>query len=119
MKEKIKELQDYFKGKILNEQYTLVQNDGNNVVLEIDGLIFVIWIASFPEKVTTSTDTYDKKTKDNIYLKFHSFIQLNFTVEEKNIIFTRFKKEYKSREITLLKEEQKCIEEKIKQLEIS
>jgi len=98
MKTKIKEVQDYFKGKILNGEFETVEQSQHQFKVKIDKeYYFVIWIGNsykYPDTVKISDVS-------------HSFMNISFTDEESiklhNLLKDRIQK-YRSE--TLIKEKE-------------
>jgi hypothetical protein len=76
MKEKIKEINDYFVNKLVNGEYTILSADQFTVTVLIDTYRFDVWVANGPNHVSTN-DGIPK-----------SFMDLHLTNEEKHIIYS-------------------------------
>jgi hypothetical protein len=75
MKEKIKEINDYFVQKIVNKDYEFLFMDSFFYSISIDGHRFDIWMPNGYECISTNYSTNK------------SFMTLDFTEEEKKIIY--------------------------------
>lgn len=77
MKEKIIEIQQYFKNKLLAGEFTILKMKENTCKIEIDGEYqFIIWIGNFIK--------YPELTR--LYEYEASFMQLDMTEEERIIL---------------------------------
>ena len=75
MKEKIKEINDYFVQKIINKDYEFLFMDSFFYSISIDGYRFDIWMPSGYQFISTN------------YSTSKSFMTLDFTEEEKEVIY--------------------------------
>lgn len=79
MKTKIKEVQDYFKGKIMSCEYEFEVLD-YYIKLTIDGeYVFHLWSGNLEQGVIKLSD-----------VNKHSFMLFEFSEEEKDILIKRF-----------------------------
>ena len=74
---KIKELNDYFIDKIVNEEYDITDTKEHTVCLDVNGRKFELWVSNTYRHVETWSN---------------SFMKLDFTEEQKKILFQRFDK---------------------------
>lgn len=75
MKEKIKEINDYFVNRLVNGEY-VVHSVGSNTTVLIDDYSFDIWVANGPDWIATNQAVHQ------------SFMQLEFTKAEKHMIYS-------------------------------
>ena len=79
METKIKEVQDYFKQKILNEEFEILEVTEHYVQIKIDNKYqFTIWIANGFQYFGTATN-------------FSNFIELKFSESQKIACYEIFK----------------------------
>jgi hypothetical protein len=80
MKEKIKEINDYFVNKLVNGEYVVQPFNGlGNTTVLIDDYRFDIWTANDPKHIATNQAVHN------------SFMHLKFTESEKSIIYSNLK----------------------------
>jgi hypothetical protein len=100
MKNKIKEVHDYFKTLIINGQYEVVKNEYHTMEISINGeYIFTLWMAN-------KSDGFE------LYKGALNFMQVEFNVKEKEKAYKTAKvihDEYKRTE--LLTQKRKELEE--------
>lgn len=79
IKEKIKEVNDYFVEKLLKGEYSVELIDRYTILVKIDGeYVFSIWSVNYIENL----ETYNNG----------SFMLLSFTYEQKEILYKVFNK---------------------------
>jgi len=103
MDDKIKEIQDYFKQKILEGDYVIKKMDTTNLVIEIDSqYIFNFWVANGPKFF-------------ELYRDFNSFsfMDIMFTEEEKQKGWNVYRGDNGAK----IKSKEEQIEQEIKELE--
>lgn len=67
LEEKIKEIGDYCKSKVLNNEYEFVKSDEYNATIKIDNFHFKIWIANNPKlHLDFSEFIFEQNFKDKI-----------------------------------------------------
>ena len=99
MEKQIKEVQDYFIKKILNNEFEIVNSTSFEIAILIDEIYeFKIWMANGAHHVNTKTSLYS------------SFMQLDFSAGQKNIIYKNLYPAY------IHNIEMKEIAEKLKEL---
>ena len=77
MEKKIKEVYDYFKGKVVSGEYEIKDCDMHTMTLIVDGKYkFVMWLANGE----WALETYENSA---------SFMQLEFTDEEKAVAYKK------------------------------
>jgi hypothetical protein len=79
MKEKIKEINDYFVNRLVNGEYVVQSSEAFRVIVLIDDYRFDIWTANGPDNVSTNTAIHE------------SFMHLEFTPAEKHMIYSNLK----------------------------
>jgi len=101
MKDKIKEVEDYFKTKLLNGDYEITKRDQYIYTVLIDNkYIFAIWVSG------------DVCNRD-IYVMRDNYIQISFdTIEEKQTLHSKLYKDYNA-----YMSKNKVINDKIKELQ--
>ncbi len=108
MKQKIKEVHDYFKNKLLENDCEIIEMKEHTCKVSIDKEYnFTIWTGNF---------TYPDHCK--LYSGSYNFIHINFSSKESKKLHSNFKSRVnKFKKETLLKEKQKEVETLQKQLE--
>lgn len=76
MKEKIKEINDYFVNRLVNGEYIVQSPEAFRVIVLIDDYRFDVWTANGPDHVSTNTAIHE------------SFMKLEFTPVEKHMIYS-------------------------------
>lgn len=76
MKEKIKEINDYFVNRLVNGEYVVQSTDTFKETVLIDDYRFDIWMANGPHNVSTNEGITT------------SFMELVFTEAEKHMIYS-------------------------------
>jgi hypothetical protein len=104
MENKIKEVNNYFKGKVINNEYEVLFIDAYTIQINIDELyIFALWIGNGKEALGTRNCMYD------------SFMSLKFTQEEREEAWVYIKKHIDELYGKLKEEEEKREFERLKQ----
>lgn len=82
--DKIKEVQDYFKKKLIDGDYEEVSHDGYNLWLKIDKqYLFILWIANGVEFLCV-TDDLDEGSNEVL-----SFMNIKFSEYDKKAIWSK------------------------------
>ena len=76
LKDRIKELNDYFVEKLVNGEYEVVESDKYKIMVNVNGYKFNIWIANGKSYV----QTYGQGFNSN-------FMELFFNANQKSIIY--------------------------------
>lgn len=79
IKEKIKEINDYFVNKIINGEYIVELIDKFVVVINVDGYIFTLWAANSHENFKP-------------YSGMMNFMMIDFTEEQAKYLYHGFNK---------------------------
>lgn len=104
MENKIKEVNDYFKNKVINNEYKVLFVDSFTIHIKIDELyIFALWIANGKEVLGTKNCT------------FNSFMSLTFNKEEQKKAWVHIKKHINELYGKQKEEEEKREFERLKQ----
>lgn len=76
MKEKIKEINDYFVNRLANGEYIVKNSNEHMTIVLIDDYRFDVWTANGPDRIATNTSVHN------------SFMHLEFTPVEKQMIYS-------------------------------
>ncbi len=79
MKEKIKEINDYFVNRLVNGEYVVQSTDKFAVIVLIDDYRFDIWTANGPDSISTNEGIPK------------SFMDIKLTLAEKHMIYSNLK----------------------------
>ncbi len=98
MNEKIKEVQQYFKSKILNHQFSILDTTEFVLKIEIDKqYVFNIWVGNFdiPHLRYIYEGSFmmlEFNKKESI--KIHSILKENYTAFQKDVLFETKKQKF-------------------------
>lgn len=103
LKDRIKELNDYFVEKLVNGEYDIKDSDKYSVMVNVDGYRFNIWIANGSSKVQTYGQGFNTNLMELVFSKDQkSTIYKNLMSEESRIALME-EIENKEKEIERLK----------------
>lgn len=83
--EKLKEVKEYFKKKILNGDFTVINDGEYFIIIEVDGYRFSIWVANGFECVKTYESAYNE-------------VGLEFLHKEKRVFWSKYVKDKKDKD---------------------
>jgi len=76
MKEKIKEINDYFVNRLVNGEYIVKESNEHITTVLIDDYRFDVWLSNGPDRVATNISVHN------------SFMNLDFTPVEQQMIYS-------------------------------
>ncbi len=101
MEKQIKEVQDYFINKLINQDYTIVEATEYKATVNVEGYFFKLWIGNG----MNNFETYNG-----------SFIQLSFNEYQKEKIYNDLIKKSKNQKLEYLLKQKEKINNQIKEL---
>jgi hypothetical protein len=105
MKEKIKEVHDYFKEKLLNGDFTVVSLTNYKALIEIDEYPFWVWTANID--IPDATDIYDGAK---------SFMGLNLDFDDKKKLSRIFREIITANEKEILEDKKAKYQEELENI---
>ena len=86
LKDRIKELNDYFVNKLVNGEYEVEKSDKYTVMVNIDGYRFNIWIGNEGSNLQTYGEGFDS-----------NFMELFFDSDQKSMVYSNLTRDEKSK----------------------
>jgi hypothetical protein len=82
IKDKILEVQNYFKNRLLGRNFEVVKRDKYSIHVTVDGHPFIFWISNGYEYLTEYRFSAPEESND-----IYPFIHLDFTEKEKERLY--------------------------------